>query len=305
MYRKIVVFLLLLVGLVACSPGATSEVDSVSPERTVLVIGDISNAPTEKVMFWQPLADYLSEQLADDGVSRVEIGIAPDLGTMIQWMQDGKVDLYFDSPYPALVISEESGAQPILRRFKGGVSEYHSVFFVAKDSEYTSLSDLQGQMVALEENYSTSGFMLPVAYMLEQKMQPALKEVLQEPVTGSEIGFTFSGDDDTTIEWVLNGEVPAGVVDSSTFMEIAAEDQQKLRIIAETEDVPRQMAVVRPELAPDLVAAIRRELLIMDESEEGMAVLEMIETTQFDEFQEGVDVAMTRMREMYKLLQSQ
>jgi hypothetical protein len=45
--------------------------------------------------------------------------------------------------------------------------------------------------------------------------------------------------------------------------------------------------------------------LIMDESEEGMAVLEMIETTQFDEFQEGVDVAMTRMREMYKLLQSQ
>lgn len=86
---------------------------------------------------------------------------------MIQWIQDGEVDLYFDSPYPVLVISEQTGAQPILRRFRFGVSEYHSVFFVfAPTARITSLTELNGQIVGFEQFILTSGYMLPLSYLL-------------------------------------------------------------------------------------------------------------------------------------------
>ena len=303
MYRYLLIAFVLL-SVAACTPKAASNSDPVKLEDDVLVIGDISNDPAEKKEFWQPLADYLETQLADEGISKVEIAVAPDLGTMLLWMKTGKVDLYFDSPYPVLVMSEESGAVPILRRFKGGVGEYHSVFFTRDDSEFNSIEDIEGQKLALEENYSTSGYLLPVAYMIEHNLQPAYKNGVLDVVRGDEIGFVFSGSDDLSVAWVLEGKVAAGVVDNTTFSEIADEEKANLRIIAETENVPRQMAVVRAGLDQNIMDAVYAELLAMSSTNEGTAVLDKIKTTQFDGFPEGVEPALARMKEMYGLLYS-
>lgn len=303
MYRYLLIAFVLLM-LAACSPETPSDSGAEKLDDDVLVIGDISNNPTEKKEFWQPLADYLEIQLADEGISKVEIAVASDLGTMLLWMKNGEVDLYFDSPYPVLVMGEESGAVPILRRFKGGVGEYHSVFFTRDDSEINSVEDIQGKKLALEENYSTSGYLLPVTYMIEQNLQPVYKQGLLTPVLADEIGFVFSGNDELTVEWVLEGEVAAGVVDSTTFSEIADEQKANLRIITETEDVPRQMAVVRSGLDQTIIDALYAELLAMNNTDEGTAVLEKISTSQFDDFPEGVEPALARMKEMYGLLYS-
>ena len=188
MKRSIVHFpilISLIVLLVACAATetATPEIVIDNEEGDVLVIGDISDEPAETITGTQPLADYLAAQLGDYGVTRGEVKIAPDLDTMIQWMKDGEVDLYFDSPYPALVISQESGATPILRRLKYGVEQYHSVFISKKDSEYDELVDLQGEMVAFEEAFSTSSYMLPLAYLIENDMNPVLKNSLETAVS--------------------------------------------------------------------------------------------------------------------------
>ena len=42
----------------------------------------------------------------------------------------------------------------------------------------------------------------------------------------------------------------------------------------------------------------------MDETEEGRAVLDVFLTTEFDEFPEGADAALARMRTLYDLAQS-
>jgi len=45
-------------------------------------------------------------------------------------------------------------------------------------------------------------------------------------------------------------------------------------------------------------------LLKMDEAEAGQAVLETFLTTKFDEFPQGAEAALARMRTLYELAQS-
>ncbi len=180
--------LVLLTSLVGCGTQSSSLPDSSvptvpppSPTTTLqapttpskpLVIGDISDKPAKKVAQIQPLADYLATHLTDFGTGIGEVKIAPDMQTMVHWLQSGEVDLYFDSPYPAMVISDQSGAQPILRRWKDGVADYHAVIFTRTDSGLSSMSDLKGQMVGFEDSFSTSGYLLPAATLLETGLKP-------------------------------------------------------------------------------------------------------------------------------------
>ncbi len=307
MWQRLTLFLVILWVLTACGAETTEtpEAATAVPAGRTLVLGDISDEATETIRGTQPTADFLAAQLADVGISGGTVKIAPDLDTMIQWMKDGEVDLYFDSPYPVLVISDETGATPILRRFRFGVPEYHSVFFVPANSEVDSLDDLMGRMVAFEESFSTSGYMLPLSYLVEQRMNPVLKSSPESEVAADEMGYVFSAADNTTVQWVISGIVPAGVVDNVTFFRLPEETQAQLKIIAATEDVPRQMVLVRAGMDDDLVAAIRTALLTMEETEEGRAALELFQTTEFAEFAEGAEVELARMRELYELVQAE
>lgn len=298
-------WLALFVLLVACGGRAeeTPAAATTVTEQRPIVLGDISDEAAETIKGTQPLADYLGAQLGDYGIAGGEVKIAADFDTMIQWIRDGEVDLYFDSPYPVLVISEQTGAQPILRRFRFGVEEYHSVFFVRADSPIQSLTELNGQIVGFEEEFSTSGFMLPLSYLLQQGFNPLEKAGPDSPVGAEEIGYAFSTADDTTIQWVISGIVPAGVIDNVTFGRLPEETQAELRIIAETDSVPRQMVLVRPGLDEALVTAITNELLATEENDEGLAALESFQTTEFAEFSEGYAAAMEKMQILYQLVQ--
>ncbi|MCP4359004.1 MAG: phosphate/phosphite/phosphonate ABC transporter substrate-binding protein [Chloroflexi bacterium] len=299
------ILMFLFCSLAACSGEAVPATETSAEEGQggVLVVGDISDEVAETIKGTQPLADYLATRLSAYGIDQAEVKIAPNLDTMIQMIENGEVDLYFDSPYPILVISKATGAEPILRRLKYGVSEYHSLFFVQADSELESLEDLKGNMVAFEESFSTSGYMLPLSYLVEQGMNPVEREGLDTAVSNNEIGYTFSTADDTTIQWVISGRVPVGVIDNVTFGRLPEETQAELKIIAATENVPRQLVLVRPGLNPDLVTALETELLAMDENEEGQQALEIFLTTEFDTFPEGPEAALSRMDALYELVQ--
>jgi phosphonate transport system substrate-binding protein len=308
MWRQLTLFLVALSILVACN--GTAEV-ILEPETNVtsdnaIVLGDISDEPAETIEGTQPIADYLAARLGEYGITRGEVKIAPDLDTMTRWMAEGEVDIYFDSPYPVLVVSQKTGAVPILRRWKYGVSAYHSVFIARKDSGLTSLADLPGRMIAFEESFSTSGYMLPLSYLVEQDMNPVEKADPETAVAPDEVGYVFSTADNTTIQWVVSGKVPIGVVDNVTFeLLIPEETREGLTILGATEDVPRQMVLLRSGIEPELAEAIQTILIEVDESEEGQAALAAFLTTEFDEFPEGAEAALARMQTLYELVQDQ
>jgi phosphonate transport system substrate-binding protein len=222
-----------------------------------LVLGDISDEPTETIAAFQPLADYLA---AEQGRRHGIVAVAPDMETMAAWLASGQVDVYFDSPYPAMVVSELSGAQPVLRSWKGGQVTYYSVIFTRADSAIQSVEDLQGGTLAFEVPTSTSGYMLPLGYLVESGLRLVETQVGEAQVPADAIGYVFSESDRNSIQWVLAQRVDAAAVGVPDFREIPASVREQLRILAKTEVLPRQLVVVSPTLTPTEVEAITATL---------------------------------------------
>ncbi len=222
---------------------------------------------------------------------------------MVQLLKNGEVDLYFDSTYPATLISDASGGPIVLRRWKFGVETYNSVIFASKESGITNLEDLKGKTVAMDAPYSTSGFMLPAVLLTEKGLRLVGRQTYTDPVSSEEVGFAFAYDDENVLQWVLTGLTPAGVTDDYHFdVAFPREATDKLVELARTESTPRQVMVVRPGMDPKLLEAITQILINMDKNPEGKAALEAFQTEKFDEFPEGIETAVQRMREMMKIV---
>ncbi len=298
--------------LMGCSPqgstssttdSSTSEPTTASTGTETIIIADISNNPAKKIKRYQPLADYLAANLGEFNIGVGEVKVASDMPTMIQWLKNGEVDLYFDSPYPAMYISDQSGAEIILRRWKGGRADYYTVFFTMKDREINSLEDLQGKLIAFDEVSSTSGYMLPMAYLQNANLETLEKTSVSEGIADNEIGYIFSDDDENTIQWVISGKVDAGAVDIGTFLEIPEANREAMKVLAETDKVARHVVMIKPGIDPKKLEAIKAILLEMDQTEEGKAVLEQFEeTAKFDDFPPEADIV--KMRELYQQVQN-
>ncbi|MEM9008538.1 MAG: phosphate/phosphite/phosphonate ABC transporter substrate-binding protein [Cyanobacteria bacterium P01_F01_bin.86] len=289
--------------LFGCStPNAT---DSTDIEGDAIILTDVDFDPDSLIPETQPVADYLATDrtLKQAGITQGEVQIAPDVETVAEWMAAGEVNLYFDSVYPAMLVMEQSGATPILRRWKDGVPEYNTYFVTRTDSPLKELADLQGNMIAMQSPSSSSGFMFPMIYMLEAGFNPIEKAEANHTVAEDAIGYVFSGEDDNTVEWILEGKVAAGALDNETWTDLSDEDRAQLTIIAETDAFPRHVVVAGPSLAPEQLDALKTAMVNMDESKDGKAALETFsETAQFDEFPEGVDAAIARLKASYEML---
>ena len=284
--------------------GVTAVARATEQEPATLVLAGISEEPAKILRRYQPLADYLVTHLEEADISVGQVKVAPDLETMSDWVANGEVDLFFDSLYPATTVVDRSGATPILRRWKGGVSEYHSVFFARADSQLTSLNDLQGQLFAFEDPFSTSGYMLPLAHLKEAGFNLSSNKFngTNPSVGDDEIGYVFSGEDQNTIQWVITGKVAAGVTDNESYLELPETTREGLKILDITESLPRQVVLVRPNMDAGLRDDLTSVLLDMDESEAGQTVLEQFKTSQFDTFPKGAEAALERMREIRELV---
>jgi phosphonate transport system substrate-binding protein len=267
-----------------------------------LVIAELGEDAAKKTRRFQPLADHLAGALAPQGYARGEVQIVSGMDRMVAMLRNGEVDVVVDSPYPAMLIADRSGAQPILRRWKGGDSDYYGVVFAFAGRGMTSLADLEGRTIALETELSTSGYFLPVAELMAKNLKPVRRTTASESELGPrEVGYLLTGDEDNTVQWVLTGKAAAGAIDRKTYADLPADVRARLIVLGETERVARHVVMVRPDLPPAVVAAIAAELTAMDTTEAGRTVLEAFEkTTRFDRF--PAEASLERMRSLFLMV---
>lgn len=266
-------------------------------------IGSVSTEPAAEIKKFLPLALYVAKEMQSEGINQGKVVVAKDIPQMATFLREGKVDLYIDSPFPSLAVSRLSGSKLLLRRWKKGVGEYHSVIFARKDSGINQLEDLKGKIVAFEEQFSSSGYFLPKMVLVQKGLKLASKRDASEPVAPGEVGYVFSHDDESTMAWVLRGKVTAGALDNQTYLKEARENVSSLKIVDKTFPIPRQIVSYRIDLPPKLVTRIKEILTQMDQSEEGKKALKDFEgTTKFDQL---TDQAMAPLLKAQKFIDAE
>lgn len=277
-----------------------------APPGGTVSIGSISLTPQEETEAFQPLADYLAMRMAPLGVERGRVVIATTMADMAARMKRGEVDLFIDSPFPALFVSNLSGAKPTLRRWKKGRVEYHSVIFARKDSGIASLGDLRGRAVAFDEEFSTSGHLLPKATLLQQGLRLVSLADQRSAAPPDAVGYVFSNDDENTMFWVLERRVAAGALDNQNFEVLAGQRMGELVVLARSITVPRHVVLLRGDLSPRWVSAIKETLVTMHLSDEGRTVLRKFErTTKFDRFPGGPEAALQPVRDLMRYVDAE
>ena len=235
-------------------------------------------------------------------MAAAKVVVASSIEEMAAMLRTGQVDVYVDSPFPTVVVSERSGAVPLVRRWKKGRGDYQSTIFVRADSGIDTLEQLRGRTIAFEDEYSTTGYFLPLAGLLQSGLKLVHHTEISSQTTEDEVGFVFSEDDEATILWVLRGKVAAGALDASSLEKLAGPRAGELKALYESPEVPRQIVSYRPDLEPALVATIETTLVEMAQDEEGKTVLSRFEnTTKFDRFLLGPDSALLPIRELLTL----
>ncbi|KAA3611781.1 MAG: phosphate/phosphite/phosphonate ABC transporter substrate-binding protein [Planctomycetota bacterium] len=269
-----------------------------------LTIGSISGNPQKEFRKFEPFVQYIAGLEFENREVEANLKVAESMEEMSEWLRNGEVDIFLDSPFPVAQVCKNSGGRPILRRWKKGVAQYYSVIVVAKDGPITTLEDLRGQLVAFEEPYSTSAYFLPKGTLMQAGFTwKEWPEGQEKPDGGDSIYFRFSGDETNSLLWVLRGMVAAAGVAFKDLDELPEEQAQGLRILHQTPDVPRQVVSVRAGLTPEVESWLRLSLMEMENLEAGRQCLQDFErTTKFDELPGGPEEAFRNIYDLADLL---
>jgi phosphonate transport system substrate-binding protein len=288
--RLVIILIVVFALFVASVNIKSSEKTDAQPMKTVntIRIGTVDVDAVKQIMKFQPTADYIATKISNETTEyKGEVIIPSTVNEMAKLLKEQRVDLYFESPFTIALVDKESGAVPFLLRWKEGVAQYHSIFIVKNNSSIKTLNDFAGKIIAFEAPESTSGYLLPKAYLIQKGFK-----LVGEPTKNSSndddnniIRYVFAREDQNIPLWVVEGKADIGVISNVDFeQEVYESIKSQLKIIDRTIDVPRHVVSHRSEMEPALVQKIKDVLLNMDKDPGGIEILRNFDnSTRYEE----------------------
>lgn len=251
-----------------------------------LVIGRISSNVRKHWPRLDAMATYLSSELAAHGVSGVDVKMVDTVEEMRELFRTGQVDLVSETAFGAIELTIDGSAEMMMREWKSGVASYHTVIFARRDSGIESLDDLVGRNFVFEDRGSTSGYLVPRAFMARSGFDLVeIEDTLTRPPTGA-IGYAFADDENNVVNRVVRGFADVGAISNLDWAdedEVSETDRLELVAIHETDPIIRSVMLVRSTLDPAVKSTLSRVLGQMHESEAGMDTLkEYWKVARFD-----------------------
>jgi phosphonate transport system substrate-binding protein len=273
--------IVLTVCLFAGAGCTTSEKVSVQQRthaRTV-VIGLIPEQNLFRQMArYEPLADYLSEKTG----TQVKLTILTRYGNIIDNFVSAGLDGAFFGSFTYALAHAKLGLQVLARpESLDGVSTYHGLIFVRKNSGIKSYREMRGKRFAFVDKATTAGYLFPLSYF--KKRDVDYRSYLKE-------GY-FTGTHEDAIYDVLNKKADIGAAKNTVFNRLAASDariKNELIVLDSSFEVPENALALRQDLDGALREKFKTVLLNMHLNPQGIKVLEIfgakrfVETTEAD-----------------------
>ncbi|MDH5485464.1 MAG: phosphate/phosphite/phosphonate ABC transporter substrate-binding protein [Gammaproteobacteria bacterium] len=238
--------------------GYTPVAGAVDTQR-VLRIGQLGESTPENVARLDAEIAVLREKFTDDGIEAVEIVSVDTVEAMINAFKEKRIDWLTAPLFHALIYAEKAHAVIFTQKLKSGISKFHTVFFVRKDSEITQLEKIERKMVGFGSPLSSSDFFVPY-YELHEHNYTLVKygEKLDGEVLGKKrLYYRFSGSQRDVVKDVLSGQIDVGVLSNHQYEKILPELKKDLRVMYRTASFPIEIEVIRTDIDPSLKMKLR------------------------------------------------
>ncbi len=204
----------------------------------------------------EPLRAYLEKRL---GV-KVELVVGANYAATGEALRFGRLDVAYLGPVTYILRSRSAKLEPFARPSHASVGPtFKAVIIVPADSAAKSLGDLKGQDIAFGDPASTSGTWVPRYQLLNAGL-----------VSGRDYVPRVLGAHDAVALAVASHRVGAGGLSKPIFERLVDEgriDGGKVKILAESPDIPEYMWTFRDGIDPAFKEEIRKAFLDMNDAE--------------------------------------
>ena len=199
-------------------------------------------------------------------------------GNIVQRFKEQKVDGAFLGSFTGALCVIQLGAEPLARPVNmDDTSTYKGYIFARRDSGIKTTADMKNKVLVLVERATTAGYVFPVAYLHQAG--------IADPKTYFKEMY-FAGSHDATIDAVLNGKADVGACKNTVYDMIRQQDprvEAELEILATSPPVPSNGLCVRGNLDTNLKQQLKKALLELDRTPEGLKILEKLNAKRFVE----------------------
>lgn len=243
--------LVVLAAMLALAGGAAFAAGP--PVDDELVLGRVTDNPKSDYQKLKSLLDYVVPRLSDVGIHRGRVLMARDNQQMISYLRRGKVDWVTETAGSSMAYQDRAGAQLMLSSEREGRDSYQTVFFTRRDSGITSLADLRGRSLALQNTASTSAYFLPASELLDAGVPLVILAGPSDRPSADVAGFVLARSEYNMSAWVGKGLVDAGAFNDQDWRRLEESGNplgKELVVFHRTRNVPRALELVRSGLDP-------------------------------------------------------
>jgi phosphonate transport system substrate-binding protein len=272
MKKSLLAFSLIALLAIGCVQQETSAPRSPPPEKTLLIGLTPEHNIFKQVRRYEPLADYLSKKT---GV-RVTLKVLTYRGNVIDNFQFLKLDGAFFGSFSYSLAHAKLGVVVLARpEDPDGISSYHGVIFVRKDSGIRTVRQMKGKRLALVARATTAGYLFPSIFLGSagvRKPGTFFKEVY------------YAGTHEGTIDDVLDRKADIGVSKNTVYDRFAAENpriDRDLVILGKSDDVPENALALRRDIEDSVKCKLVDAMIAMHADPEGAKVLKAFGARRF------------------------
>lgn len=217
--------------------------------------------PQENPERLQLNARQLTEYLAGALGQPVKVYIPTDYAAVVEALRAGHAHVAYLSAWPYLLAHRMAGVEIIAAEERAGKTSYVSQWYTRKDTGIRSLADARGRTAAFTSPSSTSGYLFPLARLVEDGLIPARGDPAQFFRQ-----VIFAGGYEQALKALLRGQVDvAAASDYAPPRYLTVDEQAELVVLSQQGPVPTHCLAVKSALPAELRARIKEAMLRLNE----------------------------------------
>ena len=270
-YKGVIVKLTCVLLIFWVASGNATETDS--PIR----FGLTAVIVTENLRFLDQWGQYLEQKMG----RKVEFVLRKSYREVMDLLDSGEIEFAWICGFPYIQEKSRESFQLLTVPIYRGKPRYHSYIIVPENSPYKKFSDLEDRIFAFSDPDSNSGFLYPVALMVENDQRPQ--------TFFRKTFFTFNHAE--TVQAVSEQFADGGAVDSYIweYLAITRPDiTEKTRIIKKSPSFGFPPIVSRLGIDANTVTVMKSTLEKMNQDPAGKSLLAQLKLDGFGGFSDSL-----------------